>query len=806
MEEIKLYIISNGNVHDNEMDKNELNKNNENELDDINISKDIKEEYKIWLKDLIILMNSCSYRKVLGEIEKNKNKYKLLDIQELLKYKIIKLKAIFGIIKRKLKKYKQEIKRENSYQNKSIKFWFNQIYFILEELINNFDPEKNNTINIYSIDIIKPIQNIFENYLELFYLLIIFYKEANDITPIFIYFSLIDILMPYMDYLTNYKSIYLLQKLFLFRAKIYLENRNYILTLEYQKNVIKLCFRIFLFVTNVYKGLDNIDEDKYIKSSFIKKIYNIFVNFLFAFYLRGITFEKLGYLTKALQAYKFCKWIYFKFLIDDNELLGIFLSKIQNNATIKDEIINDIKKIIEKRKNLKMNKINKKDKKLFINKNKYKLKHNRNISYNRYNTEKFKTEDLENYLDNIGQKLYREEENRNNNLITKFTKSRYIISTITMIDNLLSKDFKNVLLKMKKIEITKPKDEIKSLINNAIIEKRRKILNFNIAKSRGKNSIMNQDKDINEKDNINNKSFLIKNEIKNNIMKKMKNYNKRKINFCINTSASINLNNYNNSNYNKNNNKNSNSLTSLKISSYNKRANSTIYSARKIDKSYLKKNLSSQDIKSNNIKKYTLIKPKNKDSKYTSTMEKVIEYPIDKYEFSKSFLKKKNYIDKYLDKEIDFHKKLLNSKKYEIEKTSDIEFFNLKNIKNYAKREFDINLNMEKNKYHKENMYNLFSLLNTKQFKKNIDINKKEIKKEEESDIITTKIENDMLNARKKKHRRLGIIEINQKKLVWQNNEGKMKKLNAECDDISHRQKKLQNKRRNIIIKIGNKK
>jgi hypothetical protein len=43
-----------------------------------------------------------------------------------------------------------------------------------------------------------------------------------------------------------------------------------------------------------------------------------------------------------------------------------------------------------------------------------------------------------------------------------------------MIDNLLSKDFQEVLKKMEKIEITKQKEEIKDLINKTIIKKRQK--------------------------------------------------------------------------------------------------------------------------------------------------------------------------------------------------------------------------------------------------------------------------------------------------------------------------------------------
>ena len=109
------------------------------------------------------------------------------------------------------------------------------------------------------------------------------------------------------------------------------------------------------------------------------------------------------------------------------------------------------------------------------------------------------------------------EENRNNNLIQKFTKSKYIISTLTMIDNLLSKDFKNILLKMDKIEIKKPKDDIKEIINKTIIKRRRRIFNSNLEKSRTAISTMNinnRNRELYENNNINScKSSMIKREI-----------------------------------------------------------------------------------------------------------------------------------------------------------------------------------------------------------------------------------------------------------------------------------------------------
>ena len=810
MDEIKLYIISNEDNDDNSKNKKELSIDIDSEEDDIK-PIDINEEYKLWLQNLIIFMNSCSYRKVLKEIENNKNKFNSLDIKELWKYKIIQLKAILRIIKIKLVKYSSEIKRENTRQNKSIKFWFNQVYFIFEDLINMFGQENNNNIDKNSIDIIKPIQNIIENYLQFLYLNILFYKETNELAQICVYLSFIDNLMPFMEYSTDFNSIFLLQKLLLFRAKIALQNRNYILSLEYQKTVIKLGFRMLLFLTDVYTGLNYIDLSK--KNSFTKKIYYIFVHLLLAFYLRGVACEQLGDITRMARAYMICKWVYINFLLDDNELFGVFISKIESNAISQIKIIHDFRKIIENKKKFTekkyerkritsvkiKNNLHKKNKLVFekypslINNDRFNNKYI-NKSENSIKTEKYQTEKLESYLDKIGKKLYKEEENRNNNLIKKFTKSSFIVSTMTMIDNLLSKDFRKILLKMNKIEITKPKDDIKSLINKTIIQKRRREFNNNLLKSRRVQSCINIHKDNYENNNNSCKSSLIRNEVNNNIQKRFQIYlNKRKIN-NINTSSSINK----NKDYydiNNKNNKNSTNQTTIKVIHFKDIKNSF-------------NNFSTQE-KNNrkNFKNFPMTKLKIiknlKNLKNCSNSQKVIKYRFDKYEFSKNHLKKKNYIDKYFDKEIDFHKKLLNSKAYEIKRTSDIDFFNQKRAKYSAEREFDIIYNIEKNKYEAKEMT---SLLKIKQLRIINEMDTKEKVKEEENDIITLKMEKEMMNARKKRQRRLGIVELNQKKLIWLNNEGKMKKLSVECDELSNRQKKIKNKRRNIILKIGSRK
>ena len=812
MDEIKLYIISNENNNnkDNEENKNELKIKTNNELEEVNYYEELKYTYKVWIKDLSQLMSSCSYRKVIGEIEKTKKKFISLPKEELFKYKILELKAIFNIIKKKLNKYSVEIQRDNSRQNRAIKFWFDQSFFIFEELNNDFDPEKNKNIKIYSLDVIKPIQKIIGKYLELIHLLISFYRQTNEIILICLYLSFAERFIPFIPYLIDFKSLYIFQQLLLFRAKICLENRDYLKSLEYHNIIFKLCMRIFLIIADVYEGLDNIDDDISQKSSFTEKIYNNFVNLLLCFYLKGVTFEHIGNIIKASKSYLFCKWIYIKFLLDDNELFGIFFSKIEKTVISHIQIVNDIREIYLKRKKFENKKIiNIKIKKLkttqlqrninFFFNRRYSVILNQNQTYQNTHNKKpllfrndrniNKTEKLENYLDKIGEKLYKQEENRNNNLIKNFTKSSYIVSTMTMINHLLSKEFRNILFKMDKIEITKPKDEINSIINKTIIEKRRKLFNKKLSRNKRVNSSGNINKKVYGFSNISRKSFLLKDSNNNSIIKikKMKYLKNKRKTYDSNTTISTNncgsQKNLNNYKYN--------------IKNNNKKRNSSINSSyKKLINLYKDNNLSvpCMNITNSLEKEGRIIKKKLK----ISTSEKVIRYPIDK-NFSKIQLKKKNYLDKYFDKEIDFHKKLLNSKIFETKKISDIDLFKPKKAKEKAEREFDLIYNIEKTKFDNKNMSRI---LNLKKLRILNDFNKKNKKQDNEINELNMEIK----SSRKKRQRRLGIVEINQKKLIWLNNEGKMKKLSAECEEISDRQRKVLSKKRKILLKISNKK
>ena len=87
MDEIKLYIIS-----DNEKENDQVNYLNDHSIDkpnNLNINE-IKEEYYLWLQSLLRFMGSCNYRKALKDIQKREEGFKVLDIFDLWKYKILK--------------------------------------------------------------------------------------------------------------------------------------------------------------------------------------------------------------------------------------------------------------------------------------------------------------------------------------------------------------------------------------------------------------------------------------------------------------------------------------------------------------------------------------------------------------------------------------------------------------------------------------------------------------------------------------------------------------------------------------------
>ena len=490
MEKIKEYINKEMEVY---TPINSTSENNNN-IKTSEENEKLKEDFEIWLENLKRSMYLSKFRQVLGEIEYGKKNFESIPTEHW-RYKIIQYKAIFHIIKRKLKKYPIEITKENSRQNRSILFWFNHSFIILEQLILLFRDDLNSHINLKSKEVLKPIQYIYLGHIQLLYLLINYSYANMEMGNICTYLSMVDRLAAFSPYIVNINTLPLLQKIYLFRAKIAIANIDFISGLKYIKRAMDLCTDQLTYLIDYDMNFDNLEKYEKDKNNPFninklnkKVIEEIFANISLAFYLRGVLMELLGNDSNAFDSYKQSKFFATKFLKNRFFNFSMFFKSLQANGNIYLSVMNELKELKEEKT------IQAKINHDLLIKKKYfqKLKYQRN--YNKYYSNistkhNLYKGNLKKFLDSAGEVLYKEEQNRHS-ILKKFTKTNYITSTMKMINNLLSKDFKYILEKMDKVEVTKPSVEINGLINRALLKRRQLLFNKNEEKKKE-----NKDKD-----------------------------------------------------------------------------------------------------------------------------------------------------------------------------------------------------------------------------------------------------------------------------------------------------------------------
>ena len=122
------------------------------------------ENFDLWLKSILIAIRQCKYREAIKLIESKKNLF--YHYNNSWKYEIYEIHCILKIIKKKLFKYPKEILNNNPHQNKSILFWFNQVFYILEILILNLRPDINKNKNLNEEENINRIEYIVQAHLK----------------------------------------------------------------------------------------------------------------------------------------------------------------------------------------------------------------------------------------------------------------------------------------------------------------------------------------------------------------------------------------------------------------------------------------------------------------------------------------------------------------------------------------------------------------------------------------------------------------------------------------------------------------
>ena len=404
------------------------------------------ENYDVFLKKTINLMRQCKYRAALSLIESKKNVF--YHFNDSWKYQILESNCILKIIKKKLSKHQKEILNNNTHQNYSLIFWFNQVFFLLEILTLNLRTDLDKTLNLNEEININRIEYIVQVHLSLIYYLCVYSKIKDQIPQLCSYFAITERLMNYINFTRQAKTLNIFQKILLLRANLLIENLDFENSLKYQKLTMDICFREFFLLVDFDSGLNsyNLPGNKKYKEYIFQNI----INMVLCFYLRGVCFEFFGNITKSIEAYKQSRWISVKFLKDNQSEFTCFMKNIEKRAFIYFYIMEDIKNEIELIRNEKIEKEKEKIKKLELEE-----KENEEIlkkissgqSLNNFGN-------LEHILSNIGTANIREIETDKYNL-GKSKKSKFILSTMSMLNNLLSYKFNDILQNMEKIEISK---------------------------------------------------------------------------------------------------------------------------------------------------------------------------------------------------------------------------------------------------------------------------------------------------------------------------------------------------------------
>ena len=467
------------------------------------------EEYNEWIQNLYISMHLSKFRVVLSEIENFKKKY--VSIPQLhWKYQIIQIRAIFRIIRKKFKKYREFLPKDNSHQTQSILFWFNQVVIILERL--TFDFRLDNKPNKNQIFSILPIQQIYHGYIELLYLLIKFSYIKGEFHEILSYLAINDCLVNYSMYIVNINSMPTLQRILLIKAKIFLANCDYLNASRFIEKTIDLCLGQLNYVVDYRLNLESIDQDKltmlnlfHFNKTRIRTLKNVLINIIIDFYLRGVLSELLGRTAGAIDSYKQSKFFATKFFKNKYYYYNftMFFYHLQNNGYKYLAVMEELENYREvKEENMK---IQQKEmiRKNFLKKLKYEKNYNKYYSTIRVKNDLYKGP-LKNFLDKENIRFIKEEINRQG-ILSKFSKSKFITSTINLLNIYLAEDFRENLKKLETIEINKYPKEANDYLRNILDRNSRSLKvnrngihlnNFNKIFTNYKSRIKNKNKEL----------------------------------------------------------------------------------------------------------------------------------------------------------------------------------------------------------------------------------------------------------------------------------------------------------------------
>ena len=472
------------------------------------------------------MLHKKQFRKALYQIESSFPQYQTLTTHLHVLY-IIKAQCILKIISKKLRDHPHELLIEKSRQNFSIQFWFNQLYLLLEQLVLLLRPSLNANINLNDESTFEYVEQIVQLHFDMIYQLAKYAFHIKQFPQLFCYFGMIDNIKYFYNYCKHPRTLSIISRLYLLRANMLIGNNDYDNSLKYQRISMNICFRGLFLLVDFDDGLtddtsNHIHNHHHNRSPLFTKFMNDnFIDLVVSFYLRGVCYEHLGNLSKAIESYKQCKWFSWKFLQKDEKELTVFFMLLRERAFVYYDIVMAIKKVNEQRKKERKQKEEMKRLQLMqessyhnvnndelFNKIKYSDNNNNSIHNKKRDFNK-----LEKILSNIKFNTIDEIDGYNKKNKPKTT---FIMSTIKIINTLLKREFRDIVNNMNKIEINKLEGNHYDQIRKKIIELNYDNHNHIINNNNNNNTSMHNIKHIsninrscsNPRNKILNKSFV----------------------------------------------------------------------------------------------------------------------------------------------------------------------------------------------------------------------------------------------------------------------------------------------------------
>jgi hypothetical protein len=606
-----------------------------------------------FISDLKENLLKKKYRKILDDI---KDREKLFtNCKFSWKITEIKCTAISKIIERKLYKYSQM--SQVGGKIKGLETWLFrldlEISSWMDSISNNstyrqktLSQEEINQLEICVSFILKIISHFYENNMQEKLL-------ADAVASLSLAERLIIIIA---DLTSNPDTLNISSKLLLNISSLLIAENNFILSKKYLEKSITLSLKELTIRIDPEEGI-NFNFISTLEKHFLVKC---FYNIIIAFYQIGVCEENLGNIKPAIEAYKQSKWFAYNYIKSETPELVQFLTDVEKRAMNYHTLISNIK---ENQTNFKQfDDLNSKTAKSAL-------------FYDEMNPRGRKFEETKQMIEIM--KIPEIEDS--DNFEKKSENIKNILSTVKLVNNLMSDPFKDLIKSMDKLEINKldcfTKEKIQRRYNEvkgeeAFHNKEKALRKFEQELQSANNSYNENSPIQNKKNNYLNYT-LINSKLKKSLKGGNDTLKVTDSNYNDKTNESTQANRIQSGKYKNNDVK---YIISARPTTSHSKAHSIAFS--------------------NQLKSKTNSKSKEKLSvkQEQQNKEEVEKFQYSEYVFDKSYRKKVDFLSNLSNRELAIQKKILGLKKFE---KIIIDDFDLKKVNDDCEFYFNKVLNMK---------------------------------------------------------------------------------------------------------------